>query len=146
MRITYKDLATKSYSQLIREGATENQILSKVSSFYLKEQRILTINEQEGKTLSRAIRLLKRGNVSQGTWIPETQYETTKKDVKALKKISKTIGNNSFASRILDEYENGAINPYQLNSIMHSYANNPAQYEEKEGIEEIELLVEGYND
>lgn len=145
MRVTYKDLATKSYSALLKEGATENQILNKLSNFYLKEQRILTINEKEGKTLSRALRLLKRGNVSQGTWIPETQYEKTKKDVKVLKQISKTIGKKSFANRILDEFQNGAINSYQLNSIMHSYANNPAQYEDKEGIEEIELLVDDYN-
>ena len=145
MRITYKDLETKSYSQLLKKGATKEQILNKVSNYYLKEQRVLTINEKEGKTLSRAIKLLKRGNVSQGIWIPETQYETTKSDVKILKQIKKIIGEDSFASKILNEFQNGEINPYQLNHIMHRYANNPAQYEDKEGIDEVELLVEGYN-
>lgn len=145
MRVTYKDLETKSYSTLIKEGATKEQLLNKVSNYYLKEQRILTIDEKEGKTLSRAIKLLKRGNVSQGTWIHDTQYETTKNDVKILKQIKNSIGKDSFAGKILNEYQNGEINPYQLNSIIHSYASNPAQYEKEEGVDEIELLVDGYN-
>lgn len=145
MRVTYKDLETKSYSTLIKEGATKEQLLNKVSNYYLKEQRVLTINEKEGKTLSRAIKLLKRGNVSQGTWIHDTQIDQTRTDVSFLKKASKITKGKGFASKILNEFQTGQINPYQLNHIMHSYAQNPAMYEEQENVEEIELLVEGYN-
>lgn len=146
MRITYKDLETKSYSQLLKEGASENQILNKLSNYYLKEQRVLTINEKEGKTLSRALKLLKRGNVSQGTWIHNTMLETTKNDVKLLKQIVKVIGKDSFANKILHQFQTGESNPYQIHKIMYNYASNPSMYEDKENIDEIELLVEGYND
>lgn len=145
MRITYKDLETKSYSQLIKEGATKDQILSKVSNYYLKEQRVLTINEKEGKTLSRAIKLLKRGNVSQGTWIHDTMIDTTKNDIKLLKQISRIQKGEGFASKILKQFQNGESNPYQIHNILHKYASNPEMYEENH-IDEIELLVEGYND
>lgn len=145
MRVTYKDLETKSYSQLIKEGATKEQLLNKVSNYYLKEQRVLTINESEGKTLSRAIRLLKKGNVSQGEWIHDTMIEQTKIDVKLLKQITRTIGKDSFAGTLLNEYQNGEVNVYQLNSAIQKYASNPAMYEEENGVEDVELLVEGYN-
>ena len=145
MRVTYKDLETKSYSTLIKEGATEEQLLNKVSNYYLKEQRVLTINESEGKTLSRAIKLLKRGNVSQGTWIHDTMIEQTKSDVKLLKKITKIIGKDSFAGTILNEYQNGEINVYQMNKSIQKYASNPAMYEGENDIDEVELLVDGYN-
>lgn len=145
MRVTYKDLETKSYSQLIKEGATKEQLLNKVSNYYLKEQRVLTINENEGKTLSRAIKLLKRGNVSQGIWIHDTQLEQTKQDVSFLKKASKIVKGEGFASKILNEYQTGQINPYQLNHIMYKYSQNPAQYEKEEDVDEIDILVEGFN-
>lgn len=145
MRITYKDLETKSYSQLIKEGATKEQIQTKVSNYYLKEQRVLTINEKEGKTLSRAIKLLKKGNVSQGTWIHETMLDKTKSDVKLLKQITKIIGKDSFAGQLLNEFQRGEKNPYQLHSAMQKYASNPTMYENDNNIDEIELLVDGYN-
>lgn len=145
MRVTYKDLETKSYSRLLKEGATKEQLLNKVSNYYLKEQRVLTINESEGKTLSRAIKLLKRGNVSQGTWIHDTMIDKTKGDVKLLKQITKSLGKDSFASTLLNEFQNGEINPYQLNTAISKYASNPAMYEGENGIDEVELLVDGYN-
>ena len=145
MRVTFKDLATKSYSRLIKEGATESQILNTLSNFYLKEQRILTINESEGKTISRALKLLKRGNVSQGTWIPDTMVQTTKTDVKLMKKINSALHKNSWIGGILNEYQTGKINSYQLHHIVDRYSQNPALYEKEEDIDQVELLVEGYN-
>lgn len=144
-KLTYDMLKKYSYKELIKKGFSESTILSKVSDYYLKNQRILTINEAEGKTISRALKLLKRGNVSQGVWIEKTQYDITKLDVRTLKKISSAIGKDSFANKILTEFQNGLINPYQLNKIIHSYASNPAQYEKSDKVETVELLVKDYN-
>lgn len=144
-KLTYDMLKKYSYKELIKKGFSESTILSKVSDYYLKNQRILTINNLEGKTLSRALKLLKRGNVSQGVWIEKTQYDITKLDVRALKKISKSIGKDSFANKILTEFQNGEINPYQLNHILHSYASNPSQYESANKVDTVELLVKDYN-
>lgn len=144
-KLTYDMLKKYSYKELIKKGFRESSILSKVSDYYLKNQRILTINKLEGKTISRALKLLKRGNVSQGVWIEKTQYDITKLDVRVLKKISNAIGKDSFAHTILTDFQTGRINPYQLNHILHSYASNPSQYESANKIETVELLVKDYN-
>ena len=131
-RLTYELLKTLSLSKLKRMGFSEKQILNKLSKLYLKEQRQLIINENTGQTLSKALRLLKKGKVSQGNWIQKTAVTNLKNDVSNLEKLSKYFGKDSFASKMLNQYQRGEINVYRLHNAMYSYVNNIAEYEGKE--------------
>lgn len=145
MRVTYKDLETKSYSQLIRQGATEDQLLNKLSNYYLKENRQLVINERQGKTISKAMADLKKGRVRQGIYIHRTAKTNITNDLKNLKRISKHFGKDSFASTLLKEYRRGEINVYQLNTSVYRYQNNISEYEaNKTKVDSFEVNVDGY--
>lgn len=146
MRLTYELLKSLSYKQLIKAGFSEKQILTKLSKFYLKEQRQLIINEEKGLTIERALRQLKKGKVDQGNWIIKTALNTLKKDIADLQRLSKYFGKNSFANDILRQYQRGEINIYKLHNSMYTYSNNLAQYETKEvKNKEINILIDSYN-
>lgn len=143
MRVTYKDLQNKSYKELIKQGATDTQIQNKLSSFYLKEGRQLIINENEGKTLSKALKELKKGRVRQGVLIEKTARSNVKKDISALKKVSKILGKDSYASKVYNQYQRGEVNVYQLNNFLYKYKDNPAKYEgNATGVSNVEILLD----
>lgn len=143
MRVTYKDLQNKSYKQLIKEGAKEEQIQKKLSDLYLKNDRQLIINEKEGYTLSKALKELKKGRVTQGVLIEKTARSNVKKDVTALKKASKLMGKNSYANKVYTQYQRGEINIYQLNNFLYKYTDNPAKYEESiNGNSDVEIIMD----
>lgn len=144
-KLTYDMLKKYTYKELIKKGFSESSILSKVSDYYFKNQRILIINKAEGKTISRALKLLKRGNVSQGVWIEKTQYDITKLDLRLLRKVSNAIGKNSFANTLLVDFKAGRTNPNHLHNILHSYISNPSQYEDESKVDTVELLIKDYN-
>ena len=145
-RLTYDLLKTLSLSKLKRMGFSEKQILNKLSKLYLKEQRQLIINENTGQTLSNALRLLKKGKVSQGNWIQTTALSNLKNDVKNLNNLSKYFGKDSFASKLLNQYQRGEINVYRLHNSMYSYVNNLQEYESKDITNsKIQALVDNYN-
>ena len=131
-RLTYDLLKTLSLSKLKRMGFNEKQILNKLSKLYLREQRQLIINANTGQTLSKALRLLKKGKVSQGNWIQTAAWSNLKDDIKKLNKLSKYFGKDSFASKLLNQYQRGEINVYRLHNSMYTYVNNLSEYEGKE--------------
>ena len=142
MRITYKDLRNKSYKELIKSGATDKQIQQKLSDFYLRENRQLIINEKDGLTLSKALKELKKGRVSQGVLLEKTIRFGVKNDIKNLKKLTKTLGKNSFAANLYNRFQRGEINVYQLNDSVFRYSNNPAKYESDfTGNSDIEIIT-----
>ena len=130
--LKYADLFNFSKSELLKAGFSEKQILNKLSKFYLKEGWQLIINENTGQTLSRALRELKKGRLSQGTLIPKTARTQLKRDLSNLTKLTKKLGNDSLANRLLKEYEKGEINFSQLHNSLHSYVNNIEQYVNKD--------------
>ena len=131
-RLTYELLKTLSLSKLKRMGFSEKQILNKLSKLYLREQRQLIINENTKNTLSNALRKLKRGKYDQGIWIQKTAVTNLKNDVKNLNNLSKYFGKDSFASKLLNQYQRGEINVYRLHNAMYTYVNNLSEYEGKE--------------
>lgn len=143
MRVTYKDLETKNFSTLIKQGATQDQLLNKLSNYYLKENRQLIINEKQGLTISKAMSDLKKGRVRQGVYIHKTATTNIKNDIKNLKKISKHFGKDSFANTLLKEFKRGEINVYQLNSSVYRYQNNISEYEANQTkVDSFELNTE----
>ena len=131
-RLTYELLKTLSLSKLKRMGFSEKQILNKLSKLYLKEQRQLIVNENTKNTLSNALRKLKRGKYDQGVWIQKTAVTNLKNDVKNLNNLSKYFGKDSFASKLLNQYQRGEINVYRLHNAMYTYVNNLQEYEGKD--------------
>ena len=131
-RLTYDLLKTLSLSKLKKMGFSEKQILNKLSKLYLREQRQLIVNENTKNTLSNALRKLKRGKYDQGVWIQKTAVTNLKNDVKNLNNLSKYFGKDSFASKLLNQYQRGEINVYRLHNAMYSYVNNINEYEGKE--------------
>ena len=131
-RLTYELLKTLSLSKLKKMGFSEKQILNKLSKLYLREQRQLIVNENTKNTLSNALRKLKRGKYDQGVWIQKTAVTNLKNDVSNLEKLSKYFGKDSFASKMLNQYQRGEINVYRLHNAMYSYVNNINEYEGKE--------------
>ena len=131
-RLTYELLKTLSLSKLKRMGFSEKQILNKLSKLYLKEQRQLIVNENTKNTLSNALRKLKRGKYDQGVYIQKTAISNLKNDVKNLNNLSKYFGEDSFATKLLNQYQRGEINVYRLHNAMYSYVNNISEYECKE--------------
>ena len=131
-RLTYDLLKTLSLSKLKKMGFSEKQILNKLSKLYLREQRQLIINENTKNTLSNALRKLKRGKYDQGVWIQKTAVTNLKNDVKNLNNLSKYFGKDSFASKLLNQYQRGEINVYRLHNAMYTYVNNLSEYEGKE--------------
>ena len=93
-KLKYADLFNFSKSELLRAGFSEKQILKKVSNFYLKEGWQLIINDSTGQTLSRALRELKRGRLSQGTLIPKTARKQLRQDLSNLTKLTKKLYHN----------------------------------------------------
>ena len=146
VRLTYDLLKTLSLSKLKRMGFSEKQILNKLSKLYLKEQRQLIINENTKNTLSNALRKLKRGKYDQGVWIHKTAISNLKNDIKNLNNLSKYFGKDSFASKLLNEYQRGEINVYRLHNAMYTYVNNLSEYESK-GItsNNIFTIIDNYN-
>ena len=145
-RLTYELLKTLSLSKLKRMGFSEKQILNKLSKLYLKEQRQLIVNENTGQTLSNALRKLKRGKYDQGVWIQTTALSNLKNDVKNLNNLSKYFGKDSFASKLLNQYQRGEINVYRLHNSMYSYVNNLQEYESKDITNsKIQALVDNYD-
>lgn len=145
-RLTYALLKKLSLSALKKAGFTEPQILKKLSKLYLKEQRQLIISENTGKTLSNALRLLKRGKYTQGVWVQKTAVTNLKNDVSNLEKLSKYFGKDSFASKLLNQYQRGEINVYRLHNAMYSYTNNLAEYEGKSITDsKIQAVVDNYS-
>ena len=49
-----------------------------------------------------------------------------------MEKLSKYFGKDSFASKLLNQYQRGEINVYRLHNAMYSYVNNINEYEGKE--------------
>ena len=131
-RLTYELLKTLSLSKLKRMGFSEKQILNKLSKLYLREQRQLIVNENTKNTLSNALRKLKRGKYDQGVWIQKTAVTNLKNDVSNLNNLSKYFGKDSFASKLLNQYQRGEINVYRLHNAMYTYVNNLSEYEGKE--------------
>lgn len=145
-RLTYELLKTLSLSKLKRMGFSEKQILNKLSKLYLREQRQLIINENTKNTLSNALRKLKRGKYDQGVYIQKTAVSNLKNDVKNLNTLSKYFGKDSFASKLLDQYQRGEINVYRLHNAMYSYVNNISEYEGKEiTSSKIFAIVDNYS-
>lgn len=145
-RLTYELLKTLSLSKLKRMGFSEKQILNKLSKLYLREQRQLIVNENTKNTLSNALRKLKRGKYDQGVYIQKTAVSNLKNDVKNLNTLSKYFGKDSFASKLLDQYQRGEINVYRLHNAMYSYVNNISEYEGKEiTSSKIFAIVDNYS-
>ena len=145
-RLTYELLKTLSLSKLKRMGFSEKQIINKLSKLYLREQRQLIINENTKNTLSNALRKLKRGKYDQGIWIQKTAISNLKNDIKNLNTLSKYFGKDSFASKLLNQYQRGEINVYRLHNAMYSYVNNIAEYEGKEiTSSKILAIVDNYS-
>ena len=145
-RLTYELLKTLSLSKLKRMGFSEKQILNKLSKLYLREQRQLIINENTKNTLSNALRKLKRGKYDQGVYIQKTAVSNLKNDVKNLNNLSKYFGEDSFASKLLNQYQRGEINVYRLHNAMYSYVNNIAEYEGKEITDsKIFAIIDNYS-
>lgn len=131
MRLTYAILKTKSYSQLKRMGATDKQIQAKVSAFYLKEGRQLIVNERAGQTLSKALSGIKKGNVRQGVDIHRTAKKDLKDNLKNLRTVRGILGKESFANKLITQYERGELSVFQLKWAAKRYASMPESYEPK---------------
>lgn len=141
--LKYADLFNFSKSELLKAGFSEKQILSKLSKFYLKEGWQLVINESKGETLSRALRELKKGRLSQGVKIPKTALTEVKQDLSTLRKLSKTFGKDSLASKLIKEYENGEINNWQMHNALSTYVNSIKDYEPKAKLKgDIQLFID----
>lgn len=140
--LKYADLFNFSKSELLKAGFSEKRILNKLSKFYLKEGRHLIINENTGQTLARALRELKKGRVSQGTLIPKTARAQLKQDLSNLTKLTKKLGNDSLANKLLKEYEKGELNFSQLHNSLSKYVNNIEEYINKDILtNDTQLLI-----
>ena len=61
-------------------------------------------------------------------------------------KLNKYFGEDSFASKLLNQYQRGEINAYRLHNAMYSYVNNIAEYEGKEiTSSKIQAIVDNYS-
>lgn len=130
--LKYTDLFSFSKSELLKAGFSEKQILNKLSKFYLKEGRQLIINDSSGQTLARALRELKKGRVRQGVTIPKTAQTSLKQDLSNLRKLSKSLGKDSLANKLLNGYEKGELNFSQLHNSLAKYVNNIEEYVNKD--------------
>lgn len=142
-KLKYADLFNFSKSELLRAGFSEKQILKKVSNFYLKEGWQLIINDSTGQTLSRALRELKKGRLSQGTLIPKTARKQLRQDLSNLTKLTKKLGDDSLANNLLKGYEKGELNFAQLHNSLAKYVNNIEEYINKDIItNDTQLLID----
>lgn len=130
--LKYADLFNFSKSELLKAGFSEKRILNKLSKFYLKEGRQLIINDSTGETLARALRELKKGRVRQGVTIPKTAITQLKQDLSNLTKLTKKLGIDSLANKLLKEYEKGELNFSQLHNSLSKYVNNIEEYVNKD--------------
>lgn len=158
-RLTYKLLRNTSYGNLIKMGFTPEKILEKLTNFYLKEGRQLTIPRvlKDGKSvfdykaLAKAVNELNKGRVRMGKIIDITMQTQNKLNIKVLKQLTSTYGEDSFAKKLYSSYQAGEINVYQLNKSVHTYVNNIAEYEadfekyREETKSILQPLIEGYN-
>jgi len=145
MRLKYSDLKTRGYAELIKKGATKEQILNKLSNLYLSENRQLIINETKGLTISKALRELKRGKVSQGVYIHKTARVNTKRDISTLKLIEKAYGKDTYATSLLNQYRRGESNVYQIHEATSKIVSNPSEYLDGSLENEITSIIEGFN-
>lgn len=154
--LTYKILKGNSYANLIKMGFKPEQILNKLARFYLKEGRQLIIPRivKDGKTLfdykalRKAVNDLNKGRVRMGKVIDVTIQAKNKLNIKSLKQAIRTLGKDSFANKLYNEYLGGEVNVYQLDKSVYNYINNMAEYEPKYNVDKNNLtpIIEGYNE
>lgn len=144
--LTYAKLEVFSLSQLRKMGYSDKSIYNKLNNYYRKEGRQLMLDKQDDKSFSRAIRGVKKGRLYSGRVIVKTERNREKLAYNKLKKIAEKTSKDSFANQVLDSYQKGYMNSYQLNTTMSKFTANAGAYLEKDDLDKVTYLINGYND
>ena len=144
-RLTYLELRNTSYKKLLKKYSVKT-IYKKLNNFYRSEGRQLTLDIKDTKKLSKTISDLNKGRVRQGKVIPKTARKLEKSNYQNLRTIAKELGADSFAAKMLGNYERGEMAWYQLDKAMHNYTADVGAYEGDITInEKVSYIVSGYN-
>lgn len=145
--LTYAKLEVFNYSDLKKMGYTNKAIYNKLNAYYRKEGRQLMLDKTDTKSMSKIIRKLKKGGkLISSRIIVKTERSKEKLAYKTLKQITNKLGDDNFAGRLLDDYQKGYINAYQLNASVSKFTSNAGNYFQENDLNKITYIVNDYND
>lgn len=143
--LTYSKLEVFSLSQLKKMGYSTKSIYNKLNSYYRKEGRQLMLDKTDEKSFTRAIRDLKKGKLYSSRVIVKTERSREKLAYNKLKKIAEKTSSDSFANQVLDSYQKGYMNSYQLNTTMSKFTANAGAYLEPDDLDKVTYIIQDYN-
>ena len=139
---------TKEAFYKMRDLYVNRKIKGKLSDYYLyKEQKQLLLGEDDAKEIIKALNQFRKGRMYKNTKdISKYSLSHAKEDIKSLKRLAKYFGKNSTANKILDDYQKGFNNIYQMNARLQKYVANYEKYEGNINLKFVpQITVYGYS-
>ncbi len=148
--LNYAKLEVFSLSQLRKMGYTDKAIYNKLNNYYRSKGKQLMLDVGDNKSFTKAIRSIKKSktgaNLYSGRVIPKTEKSKEKMAYTILRKVANTTSKDSFANRVLDDYQKGYYNAYQLRSLVSNFTASAGSYFEGEDLNKVTYIIKGYND